>query len=100
MTEKHARILKTDAAQRYTLGVVYEPDVEDTDGDWASAEVIERRLQDARSDMSHWEEFDYIIINDDLDQAVTELEAVLAGNGEASSRHNAALRQAVSRIIE
>ena len=62
-------------------------------------EVIERRLRDALSDMSHWDEFDYVIINDDLNQAVADLEDVLAGNGDAWSTSNAALRRAVARII-
>jgi len=63
-----------------------------------SDEVIERRLRDALSDMAHWEEFDYVVINDDLDTAVADLEAVLAGSGEALATHNAALRQAVEGI--
>ena len=62
-------------------------------------EVIERRLRDALSDMSHWDEFDYVIINDDLDTAVADLEAVLAGEGEACSTANVALRRAVERIV-
>ena len=64
-----------------------------------SAEVIERRLRDSLSDMGHWDEFDYVIINDDLNQAVADLEAVLAGEGEASATSNVALRRAVSHII-
>ncbi|MEJ2299814.1 MAG: guanylate kinase, partial [Woeseiaceae bacterium] len=60
-----------------------------------SPQVIERRLRDAVSDMSHWNEFDYVIINDDLDQAVADLEDILAGNGEASSTSNPALREQV-----
>ena len=63
-------------------------------------EVIERRLRDALSDMSHWDEFDYVIINDDLDAAVASLEAVLAGDGEACSTANDALRRSVSRIVD
>ena len=63
-----------------------------------SPEVIERRLRDALSDMSHWDEFDYVIINDDLDQAVSDLEAVLAGNGARSSTANPGLRQRVAAI--
>lgn len=63
-------------------------------------EVIERRLQDARSDMGHWEEFDHVIINDDLDEAIVALEAVLLGNGDASSTDNPELRAAVARIID
>jgi guanylate kinase len=47
-----------------------------------SDEVIARRLADALSDMSHWDEFDYVIINADLDGAVDQLEAILVGNGE------------------
>jgi guanylate kinase len=63
-----------------------------------SAEVIDRRLRDAISDMSHWSEFDFVIINDDLDQAVADIEAVLAGEGEASATGNAALQAAVKAI--
>jgi guanylate kinase len=63
-----------------------------------SPEVIERRLRDALSDMSHWDEFDYVIINDDLDRAVADLEAVLAGEGEASSTSDPALRQRIQAI--
>ncbi len=64
-----------------------------------SEEVIERRLRDARSDMSHWNEFDHVIINDDLGTAVSQLEAVLQGRGEATSTKNRALRRKVSRIV-
>ena len=64
-----------------------------------SAEVIERRLRDALSDMSHWTEFDHVIINDDLNQAIADLEDVLDGEGEASATSNVALRRAVERII-
>ena len=62
-------------------------------------QVIERRLRDARSDMAHWREFDHVIINDDLDEAITALEAVLDGNGETSSTRNPELIAAVERII-
>ncbi len=64
-----------------------------------SPEVIDRRLRDALSDMAHWDEFDHVIINDKLEQAVTDLENVLAGEGDASATANVALRRAVSRIM-
>ena len=38
-----------------------------------SDEVIARRMQDAESEMSHWAEFDYVVINDDFDVALAEL---------------------------
>ncbi len=42
-----------------------------------TADVIERRLRDATSDMEHRDEFEHVIINDDLKQAVAELEAII-----------------------
>ena len=55
--------------------------------------VIERRLSDSLGDMSHWNEFDYVIINDDLDQATAELVAIIEGRGEASDAGNPGSRQ-------
>ena len=63
-----------------------------------SPEVIERRLRDALADMSHWDEFDYVIINDDLERAVADLEAVLAGTGTQSSTSNPELRARINAI--
>lgn len=59
--------------------------------------VIERRLRDALSDMSHWDEFDYCIVNDDLEAAVGRLEDVLAGHGADSSRD--AMRPRIEKIL-
>jgi guanylate kinase len=64
-----------------------------------SEAVIARRLRDAVSDMSHWDEFDFVVINDDLDRAVAELEAILAGHGQAQATDNAALRHRVAAIV-
>lgn len=38
-----------------------------------SARVIERRMRDARSEISHWDEFDHVVINDDFATALEEL---------------------------
>jgi guanylate kinase len=64
-----------------------------------SEEVIERRLRDALSDMSHWDEFDYAIFNDDLDQAVADLEAVLAGRGAKSATTRPAVESAANKLL-
>ena len=63
-----------------------------------SPDVIDRRLRDAVSDMSHWQEFDHVVINDDLETAVAELEAVLDGGGESIATSDEALRRAVEGI--
>ncbi len=41
------------------------------------AAVIERRMRDARAEISHYEEFDYLVVNDDFAQALDELRAVI-----------------------
>lgn len=42
-----------------------------------AADVIERRLAAAEAEMRHVGEFDYVIINDQLDQALDDLRAVV-----------------------
>jgi|TARA_B110000211_G_scaffold178777_1_gene202144 guanylate kinase len=42
-----------------------------------SQEVIDRRMHDAVSEMSHYAEFDYLIINDNFEYALQELRSVI-----------------------
>jgi len=42
--------------------------------------VIEKRMKEAVSEMSHYEEFEYLIINDDFDEARENLAAIIMGN--------------------
>ncbi len=51
-----------------------------------SDEAIARRLGESVQEMSHWQEFDYVIVNRDFDRALAELEAVFEGRGDASGR--------------
>jgi guanylate kinase len=44
-----------------------------------SDEVIARRLRDSIADMSHYSEFDRVIVNDDWESAVRALQEILAG---------------------
>ena len=46
--------------------------------------VIARRLAESKSEMSHWREFDYIVVNREFGAALAELEAIFDGNGAAS----------------
>ena len=43
-----------------------------------SEEVIGKRMAKATSEMSHWAEYDYIIVNEDVDTSVVQVEAILA----------------------
>ena len=41
-------------------------------------EVVQKRMAKAADEISHWAEYDYIIINDDVTRAQTQLETILA----------------------
>ena len=60
-------------------------------------EIIERRMQAARDDISHVGEFDYVIINNDFKEAVRDLLAVVRAarltTGKQLSRHSDLLTQ-------
>ena len=43
-----------------------------------SNEVIERRMQKSRDEISHWPEYDYVLVNDDLDQTEARLQTILS----------------------
>ena len=42
-------------------------------------EVIKQRLSGAIAEIEHWSEYDYVIINDDLESAYSQLRAILVG---------------------
>ncbi len=62
-------------------------------------EVIARRLRDSIADMSHWNEFDYVVVNDDFERATAELETIVAGHGEALRRDRSELQTLLPRLL-
>ncbi|GMR07377.1 MAG: guanylate kinase [Gammaproteobacteria bacterium] len=46
-------------------------------------DIIARRMSDAEAGMSHYPEFDYLVINDDFDQALQELRLITTNRGQA-----------------
>ena len=42
-----------------------------------SSDVIKRRMRDARDEISHWAEFDQLVVNDNFDAALEELAAII-----------------------
>ena len=42
-----------------------------------SDDVIEGRMDQSRSEISHWAEYDYVLVNDDVDAAEVKLQAIL-----------------------
>ena len=49
-------------------------------------EVIEKRLVNARREIAEWPNFDYVVVNDDLDAAFADLTAILRAERNRRSR--------------
>ena len=64
-----------------------------------SAEVIARRLRDAVGDMSHWNEFDYAVVNDDFERAVTDLGRIVDGHGDDLAADRKSLKPLLSGLV-
>ena len=43
-----------------------------------SDEVIAKRMNEAHSEISHWAEYDYVLINDDLDETFSKLQSIIS----------------------
>lgn len=65
-----------------------------------SAEVIERRMAAALDELSHYTEFDYLVINDQFETALTELRAIFIAQRQRRTaqleRHPELLRALLS----
>ena len=64
-----------------------------------SEQVIERRLRDAVADMSHYDEFDYVIVNNVFETAVAELLAILRGGGSEFTAKRPALAPLLADLL-
>ncbi len=42
-----------------------------------SEEVVKRRMAGASNEIQHWDEYDYVIVNGDLEESLSELRAIL-----------------------
>ena len=62
-----------------------------------SDEIIEGRMREAVSEMSHYDEYDFVIINDDFATALEDLKAVFRANrllqANQQQRHGQLLKQ-------
>jgi guanylate kinase len=64
-----------------------------------SEDVIARRLRDAVGDMSHWNEFNYVVVNDDFERAVEDLVSIVEGRGEALEAHRMELAPLLKELV-
>jgi guanylate kinase len=64
-----------------------------------SPAVIERRLSDAVADMSHYREFDYVVVNDDFARAVEDLVRIVRGDGAGLEASRQELSPVVANLL-
>jgi guanylate kinase len=65
-----------------------------------SEEVIRRRLRDSLADMTHWDEFDHVIVNADFATALGELAAIVGGRDDLRRTADEAVRAQAQAILE
>jgi guanylate kinase len=64
-----------------------------------SQAVIERRLADAVSDMSHFREFDYVVVNDQFDTAVDQLVEIIRAGAQSYAAGRTELAPIVANLL-
>ena len=61
--------------------------------------VIARRMADAVREMSHHDEFDYLVVNDDFNQALTELKSIIISNRLLKERQQHTLESLLNNLL-
>ena len=65
-----------------------------------SEEVIQRRLRDSLADMTHWDEFDHVVVNADFATALAELGAIIGGRDDLRRTADEPVRAQAQAILE
>ena len=64
-----------------------------------SDEVIARRLGEAVDDISKWPDFDHVVVNDNLDEAASQLLGIMAGSSTPTSTKDLDVRSKIQRRL-
>ena len=62
--------------------------------------TIERRMRDAKRELSHYCEYDYIVINDEFDRALADLIAIVRATSLGGCRQSRYFDTIVNRMME
>ncbi|KTD22603.1 guanylate kinase [Legionella londiniensis] len=62
-------------------------------------EVIQKRMQSAKDEMSHYHEFDYLIINDDFEKAAHQLQSIVTAHRLRMQRQRIEQKQLLSFLL-
>jgi guanylate kinase len=64
-----------------------------------SRDVIEKRLENARKEIARWKDYDYVIVNDDLQQSFDDLIAVLRAERQRRPRREREIEKFVEALL-
>ncbi len=64
-----------------------------------SQEIIDRRMRDAVSEISHYNEFDYLVVNDEFEPALTELRAIILARRLRVEVQRVKLNELLTRLV-
>lgn len=64
-----------------------------------SDEIIDRRMRDAESEMSHFDEFEFVVINDQFEAALDDLQAIFNANRLRREAQDASLQARMSDLL-
>ena len=62
--------------------------------------IISRRMQEARADISHYTEYDYLLVNDDFSQAVADLQSIIHSRNLRREAQEEALRDLLASLLK
>lgn len=62
-------------------------------------EVIERRLENARNEIARWKDYDYVIVNDDLQKSFDDLIAILRAERQRRPRREREIESFVQKLL-
>jgi guanylate kinase len=63
------------------------------------SDVIEHRLENARNEIRRWTQYDYVLINDDLQRAFDDLLAILRAERQRRPRGEKAIEEFVTKLL-
>ncbi|MEE4218024.1 MAG: guanylate kinase [Xanthomonadales bacterium] len=64
------------------------------------ADVIERRMRDARAEISHWDEFDFLVVNDDFELALEDLRSIVRSGKPAREDQEGRIHEILADFLE
>ena len=65
-----------------------------------ASETIDRRMRDARAEISHWNEFDFVIVNDDFERALADLQSIIRHGRPIRSGEDSGQREILAHLLE